>query len=121
MIIRRLAARRLVKSGSTAEEPRRRRAARFLLAILIAGLLSGIDAWLGLWPFGNVQAMLKNAFGTAQPLPAQTVFPPVQPTHRTVDVYDPPPVQRSQAPATSRPTANPGTTPRPTGSPPPDD
>jgi hypothetical protein len=128
MIVRRLAARRLVKSGSTEEEPRRKRAARFLLAILVAGLISGVDAWLGLWPFGSVQAMLKSALGNAPQLPAQVVFPSVQPTHRTVDVYDSAPVQHSNAPATSAPTTAPRTTPtprqspqpRPSGSPPPD-
>lgn len=122
MIVRRLAARRLVKSGSTEEEPRRRRAARFLLAILFAGALSGVDAWLGLPPFGNVQALLNNMFGTtAQQLPAQTVFPSVQPTHKTVDVYDPPAAPRSQPPSTARATSSPSTTPRPTPSRPPDD
>jgi hypothetical protein len=116
MIVRRLAARRLVKSGSTEEEPRRKRAAPFLLAILVAGLISGADAWLGLWPFGSVQAVLKSALGTAPQLPAQVVFPSVQPTHKTVDVYDPPPVSRPAPPAqpTSRPT--PSYSPRPTPS-----
>lgn len=123
MIVRRLASRRLVRTGSTEEEPRRRRAARFLLAILIAGLLSGVDAWLGLWPFGSVHAMLKNAFSAAQQLPAQSVFPPVQPTHRTVDVYDPPPVQKPTSEPTHNPSPHPSHSPRPTpsGSPPPDE
>lgn len=123
MIVRRLAARRLVKSGSTEEEPRRKRAARFFLAILVAGLISGVDAWLGLWPFGSVQALVSNAFGTAQQLPAQAVFPAVQPTHKTVDVYDPSPVSRTAptSPPTSRPTPSHSPRPTPSGSPPPDD
>ncbi|HET7420651.1 MAG TPA: hypothetical protein VFL27_09740 [Candidatus Dormibacteraeota bacterium] len=107
MIVRRLASRRLVKSGSTEEEPRRRRAKRFLLAILVAGLLSGVDAWLGIWPFGNVQALIQTAFPNTHQVPAQSVFPPVQPTHKTVDVYEPPPP--------------PATTPRPEPSEPGDD
>jgi len=122
MIVRRLAARRLVKSGSTEEEPRRKRAARFLLAILIAGLISGVDAWLGLWPFGSVQALVKNALGTAQQLPAQAVFPSVQPTYKTVDVYDPPPASRPAPTSqpTSRPTPSHSPRPTPRGSPSPD-
>lgn len=127
MIVRRLAARRLVKTGSTEEEPRRRRAARFLLAILVAGLFSGIAAWLDVWPFGSVHALLNDAFSNPPQLPAQTVFPPVQPTHRTVDVYDPAPAgaktsepsQPSQPPATGSPRPTPR--PTPSGSPPPDE
>lgn len=126
MIVRRLAARRLVRTGSTEEEPRRRRAARFVLAILIAGLLAFIAAWLGVWPFGNVQALIKTGFPNTQQLPAQAVFPSVQPTHKTVDVYDPAPAQPRTAPTQPPSTAAPRTTPRPTprpwpsGSPPPD-
>ena len=111
MIVRRLASRRLVKSGSTTEEPRRRRAARFVLAILIAGLLSFIAAWTGLWPFGNVQALIKTAFPNTQQLPAQILFPPVQPTHKTVDVYDPAPAPPRSAPTQPPSTATPRTTP----------
>jgi hypothetical protein len=126
MIVRRLAARRLVKSGSTEEEPRRKRAKRFLLAILVAGLISGVDAGLGLWPFGSVQALVKNALVTAQQLPAQAVFPSVQPTHRTVDVYDPPPMSGTAPTSqpTSRPTPSHSPRPTPSHSPrptPPDD
>lgn len=98
MIVRRLAARRLVKSGSTAEEPRRRRATRFLLTIVAAGLLSGVAAWVGIGPFGSVQALIKNASGTNDQLPAQDVFPPVQAIHQTLDVYDPPPAQPTEPP-----------------------
>lgn len=124
MIVRRLAARRLVKSGSTEEEPRRKRAARFLLAILVAGLVSGVAAWLDIPPFGNVQALVRNSFaGSARQLPAQILFPAVQPTHKTVDVYDPPPAPRTQPTQPTQPTANPSShpTPRPTPSRPPDD
>ena len=114
MIVRRLASRRLVKSGSTEEEPRRRRLARFVLAIIIAGLLAFIAAWLGIWPFGNVEALIKTAFPNTQQLPAQVVFPSVQPTHRTVDVYDPAPAPPRSAPAPPPSTATPRTSPRPT-------
>lgn len=122
MIVRRLASRRLVKSGSTEQEPRRRHAARFLLAILVAGLLSFIAAWTGIWPFGNVQALIKTAFPNTQQLPAQSVFPPVQPTHRTVDVYDPAaPAPPRTAPTQPPTTATPRISPRPTPSRPPDE
>lgn len=121
MIVRRLASRRLVKSGSTEEEPRRRRAARFVLAILIAGLLSFIAAWTGIWPFGSVQALIKTAFPNTLQLPAQTVFPPVQPTHKTVNVYDHAPAPPRSEPTRPPTTAAPATTPHPTPSRPPDE
>lgn len=117
MIVRRLAARRLVRSGSTEEEPRRKRAARFVLAILVAGVLSGAAAWLGVWPFGGVHAMLQKTFGPPQQLPALAVFPAVQPTHKTVDVYDPAPPARSSQPPVAAPTAAPSSKPTPSHSP----
>lgn len=119
MIVRRLASRRLVKSGSTEEEPRRKRAARFVLAILLAGVLSGVAAWVGIWPFGSVHALIQSSLNPPSQLPAEKIFPPVQPTHRTVDVYDPALQQRSQPPTTAHPT--PGTTPQPPPSIPPDE
>lgn len=125
MIVRRLAARRLVRTGSTQEEPTRRRAARFLLAILVAGLLAGVAAWLDVWPFGTVHALIKDTFSTAPQLPAQAIFPPVEPTHRTVDVYDPAPVQRPEPgnnpTARPSPSISPHPRPTPSGSPPPNE
>jgi hypothetical protein len=98
MIVRRLAARRLVKPGSTAEEPVRRRATRFVVVVFAAGVLSGAAAWLAFGPFGDVQGLVLDIFagGPAQ-ISAQEIFPKPAPTHRVVDVYDPP------APGTSLP------------------
>lgn len=112
MIVRRLASRRLVKHGSTEEEPRRKRAARFLVLIFGSGIFAGTAAALGIWPFGSFQAMYAEAFPAGAPpqLSASSIFPTVAPIHKTVDVYQtPPPVRRSQPKAapTARPTAAP--------------
>jgi hypothetical protein len=92
MIVRRLAARRLVRKGSTAEEPPQKRAARYFLVVFTAGLLSGVAAWLGIWPFGSIQTLMAEVFGTSgnAQISASSIYPPVQPVHKTVDVYDPP-------------------------------
>jgi len=128
MIVRRLAARRLVKTGSTEEEPRRKRAARFLLVILGTGVFAGTAAALGIWPFGSFQTLFAEVVPHSGPpeVSANSIFPPAQPIHKTVDVYaSPPPVRRTQPTAapTSRPPATPRSSPspRPSGSPPPDD
>lgn len=128
MIVRRLAARRLVRTGSTEEEPPRKRAARFLIIILVAGTLAGVASYLGVWPFANVQTLVKQTFGGGKPqIAAKTIFPPVQPVHKVVNVYDPAPApQPTAAPTTPPPKATPRATPRatpsasPRGSPPPD-
>lgn len=116
MIVRRLASRRLVKSGSTEEEPRRKRAARFLVLILGSGAFAGMAAALGIWPFGSFQTLYAEVFPTAGPpeVLASSVFPAAQPIHKTVDVYQTPaPSRRSQPAAapTARPTAHPSATP----------
>ena len=112
MIVRRLASRRLVKSGSTEEEPRRKRAARFTVLILGSGIFAGTAAAIGIWPFGSFQTLYAQVFPTdgAAQVSAVTIFPAAQPIHKTVDVYQTPaPVRRSQpAPVpTSGPTAAP--------------
>jgi hypothetical protein len=127
MIVRRLAARRLVKTGSTEEEPRRKRAARFLLVILGTGVFGGTAASLGIWPFGSFQTLFAEVAPKNGPplVSAQSIFPPAQPIHKTVDVYaSAPPVRRTQPTAapTSRPSQapRPSPSPRPSGSPSPD-
>ena len=118
MIVRRLAARRLVKPGSTAEDPARRRATRFVVVIFAAGVLSGAVAWLAFGPLGDIQGLVQDIFagGPAQ-VPAQALFPSPEPAHRTVNVYDSPkPVSRpttaphhdDTAPPASRTTPEPG-------------
>jgi hypothetical protein len=115
MIVRRLVSRRAVRKGSTEEEPRRKRAARFLLVICTVGLLTGIAAWLNVWPFGNVQAMIAAVFGSGTvQVPAQSVFPAAQPVHKVVDVYDTPPAGHptSAPPRRTSPTGSPTQEPR---------
>ena len=128
MIVRRLAARRLVTTGSTEEEPRRKRAARFLLITLGTGVFAGAAASLGIWPFGSFQTLFAEVVPKSAPqsVSAQSIFPPAQPVHKTVDVYaSPPPVRRTQPTAapTSRPSQAPRSSPspRPSGSPPPNE
>jgi NAD-dependent SIR2 family protein deacetylase len=116
MIVRRLASRRLVRNGSTEEEPRRKRAARFLVLIVGSGIFAGTAAALGIWPFGSFQAMYAEVFPTGGPseLSAASIFPSVAPIQKTVDVYQTPrPVRRSQPTAapTSRPAASPSAAP----------
>ena len=118
MIVRRLAARRLVRKGSTEEEPKRKRGFRFFLVIFTAGTLAGSAAWLGIWPFGNVQRLVKDVFGNGSNpvIAAKTVFPSVQPTHQTVNVYDPAPPARQTAPPAQQ-SPRPSQSPLPSGSP----
>ncbi|HET9781503.1 MAG TPA: hypothetical protein VFR33_06965 [Candidatus Dormibacteraeota bacterium] len=89
MIVRRLASRRLVKRGSTEEEPRRKRAVRFLIFILGSGIFAGAAAAIGIWPFGSLQTLYAEVFPAngAPALAASTVFPSAQPIQKTVDVY----------------------------------
>lgn len=116
MIVRRLASRRLVKSGSTEEEPRRKRARRFVVLIFGSGMLAGTAAALGIWPFGSFATLYAELVppDQAPQALASKIFPAVQPVHKTVDVYASP---KPRPPATtSRPTSAP-TPPRPTASP----
>jgi hypothetical protein len=126
MIVRRLAARGLARTGSTEEDPRRKRAAKYLLIIFSAGAISGVAALIGLGPFGDLRALINGwVYGGPGQITASSVFPAVQPTHKTVNVYDPPPPARSTSrptsPATSNPQASPSPrrtfSPRPTPSP----
>ena len=92
MIVRRMAARGAVRRGSTDKEPRRKRAARYLLIIFSAGALAGLASLIGVWPFGDVKAEIDRlVYGTPPQIQASSIFPPVQPVHQVVNVYDPPP------------------------------
>lgn len=122
MIVRRLASRRLVRTGSTEEEPRRKRVLRFFVLSFGTGIFGGIAAALGIWPFGSFQTLYAELFPTGGPpqLSATTIFPAAQPIHKTVDLYQSPaPVRRSE-PAEGSTSKS---TPRPTATPsqPPDD
>lgn len=130
MIVRRLAARGVVRRGSTEKEPRRRRASRYLLIIFSAGALTGVASLLGVWPFGGVHALVDRLlYSSPSQIAASTIFPPVPPVHQVVNVYDPPPASRSSAPKppATGPTSPPrgssasGTRTSPRPAPPPDE
>ena len=120
MIVRRLVARGLARTGSTEEDPRRRRAKRYLLIVFSAGTISGLAALIGLGPFGDLQVLINDwVYGGPAAINASAVFPTPAPTHRTVDVYDPAPVSRPTSQPTTQPTVRPTSSPtrRPRSSP----
>jgi hypothetical protein len=115
------------KPSSRERKPARNRAGHYLVIILGSG---GLAALLAI-AIAGIPTVLSVAF-PAEPsqLPASQVFPSVSPTHQVVNVYDPAPKQAPPPPA--RPTAPPQhasptpddgghNSPRPSGSPPPDD
>lgn len=116
MIVRRLASRGLAHAGSTDADPRRKRASRYLLIIFSAGAISGLAALIGIGPFGDLRALVNAAvYGGPGEIRASEVFPSAQPTHKTVNVYDPPPAAAQPAP--TRTAAPAGSPPRPTAEP----
>ena len=118
MIVRRLAARGLARAGSTEEDPRRKRAKRYLLIVFSAGAISGLAALIGIGPFGDLRALINEwVYGGPSQINASAVFPVAQPSHKTVDVYDPAPPARSTSRPTSAPTSRPVASPSPTRSP----
>ena len=96
MIVRRLAARGLAATGSTEAEPRRKRAARYLLIVSSAGAISGLAALIGLGPFGDLRHLIDAPVSGPNQIRASAVFPTPQPTHKTVDVYDGAPAGRGK-------------------------
>jgi hypothetical protein len=91
--VRRIAVRAANRAGSRDKESKPNRTGRFALLILGAGAVSGTAAMLGVWPFGSVQLFVKQIIQgpPAGPIEARSIFPPVQPVHQVVNVYDPPP------------------------------
>ena len=89
-----------------------------LIALLAPGMVSGTGELITILQ-GNSPVQIE----------ASTLFPPVPPQHRTVDVYDPAPTRSSApvrptaAPPSPSPSPSPRRSPRPTpsGSPPPND
>jgi hypothetical protein len=89
-----------------------------LIALLAPGMVSGA---------GELVTILQG--NSPVQIEASTLFPPVPPQHKTVDVYDPAPARSSApvrpttAPSNPSPSPSPRRSPRPTpsGSPPPDD
>ena len=125
MIVRRLASRGLAHTGSTEADPRRKRASRYLLIIFSAGAISGLAALIGIGPFSDLRVLVNAAvYGGPSQIQASAVFPSAQPTHKTVNVYDPPPAAAEQEPTrapTHVPSPSAGSTPRPSPRPSPTD
>ena len=111
---------RTAKVAAGHQERRRSRAGRYVVLTIGAGVVTGVAALAGIPPFGSLQALLAPISEYLHPTPpsapiqASTIFPPVPPVHKTVDVYDPPPAARAPNPPPKPPAA---TSPRPTASP----
>lgn len=92
MITRRLAARRLVRHGSTEEQPLRRWLTRVVVIAVAVGAAAGSVAWLEAWPFASTQTIVRDALGSNGPnqVSAGEIFQPVEPNQMTVDVYPTP-------------------------------
>ena len=111
-MISRLAIGRSMKTAPRDRKPRKNRVVRFLiltvgsgaLAALLAIAIAGIPTVLGLvFPTGPTPAIQAIA-----------IFPPVQPVHRVIDVYDPPKqAPRPQPKPAAAPTAEPSQQPEP--------
>lgn len=97
-------------------EPSRGRFRLFLMLVLAAGAGSGIAALIGNSVLLDLQTLAFNVHDKAvvQTIEARTLFPPVPPVHKTVDVYDPAPAGGAGAPG---PAASPTPSPRPSPSP----
>jgi hypothetical protein len=109
--------------------PKRSRAWRYILLTLGAGLISGLLAMAGIWPFSSLQSLAQTLVPApaAALIDAHSLFPPAPVQHKVVDVYDPPPpAQQAPAPPPSSPHPTPSHSPHPPNSsprpsPPPDD
>lgn len=103
MITRRLAARRLVRHGSTEAQPLRRWLTRVVLIAVVVGAAAGSVAWLQAWPFASTQTIVRVALGSSGPneAAADAIFQRAEPRHVTVDVYPTPPPAVAVPPAGS--------------------
>jgi len=121
MKVAKLAVRARAKPAAEGPLPVRNRTRQFLFLTIGAGAVSGIVALVGpaLVTAAGAALTTQIAASTAQPIQASSVFPPVGPQHKTVDVYDPAPPVRQAAPAPAPPTHNaaPSPSPRPSHSP----
>ena len=134
MTVPKIAARGRPRTGQEMRPPKRHRAWLFFFLTLGAGAVSGILALVGPAVVTDVGAAITTHVGpTTEPqIQASTLFPPVGPQHKVIDVYDPPPVrvappvaapQPSPSPSpreSPRPTPSHSPRPTPSGSPPPD-
>lgn len=87
-MISRLAIGRSAKTAPRDRKPRKNRILRFLVLTLGSGVIAALLAIA----IAGVPTVLGLVFPTA-PAPeiqADAIFPPVQPVHKVIDVYDPP-------------------------------
>jgi len=115
-MIRRLAIGRSVKEASRGRKPRKNRVVRFLVLTLGSGAIAALLAIV----IAGIPTVLGLVFPTrpAPQIQATAIFPPVQPVHKVIDVYDPP----KQAPRPQpQPTAEPSRQPEPGDAPEPGD
>ncbi len=123
-MIRRIAIGRSMKTAPRDRKPRKNRAVRFLILTLGSGALAALFAIA----IAGIPTVLGVVFpaGAAPEIKASALFPPVQPVHKVIDVYDPPPPRaapRSAPPAAEpvEPTAEPSHQPEPSQAPEPGD
>lgn len=127
---RKQAVRLSLGARSPQRTPRQNRVWRFLWLTLGTGATVALLA-LFLPPFiaaghGWMDGVLNPRPAPIQ-IPASAIFPSVPPTHKAVDVYDPPPPAPKASPPAPSPSPSPGASPsprrspRPTPSHPPDD
>jgi hypothetical protein len=117
----RLLPRRRAWKVAVARGPARNRSATFTVVTFGAAAIAFILALFGIGPFAVQELVVTFASGSSQ-LPASEVFPSVAPTHKVVNVYDPPKQQPASSPkAVSSPSPKPSPSPSQRPSPPPDD
>ena len=87
---------------AVAREKGKNRSGTFTVLTFGAAAVAFMLALFGVGPFA-VQALVVTFAAGDGPIPASAVFPAVQPTHKTVIVYDPP----KSAPASPRPAPSP--------------
>jgi predicted lipid-binding transport protein (Tim44 family) len=106
---------------ATAREPGKNRGGTFSAVTFGAATIAFILALFGIGPFAVQELVVTFASSSGQ-IPASQVFPSVAPTHKVVNVYDPPKQQPAASPrpsSTASPAPSPSPSRRPT--PPPDD
>jgi hypothetical protein len=87
-MISRLAIGRSMKTAPRDRKPRKNRVLRFLVLTVGSGALAALLAIA----IAGVPTVLGLVFPTspAPEIQAGAIFPPVQPVHKVIDVYDPP-------------------------------
>jgi len=97
-----------MKAAPRDRKPRENRVVRFLILTFGSGALAALLAIA----IAGVPTVLGLVFptGPTPEIQARSIFPPVQPVHKVIDVYDPP----KEAPGPQpEPTAEPGQQPEP--------